>query len=443
MKNKDSLTTSYIDKIRLEYLRYRDILYDKVSGLPTVPLIIEMLRKLLDRNKSIGVIVIDLSKYGKFEKAYGWEKIDKIIQNLSNTITKISNEKEWKKNILSVNRARGDDIILFVVSSSKKKILDNNSLMTFRNKLIKQVFSRMNKVLLKKIFSDFNIHSGYSLIVNDPNIRLERLIYHKIKEASLMASDHERADKQFKVMCLNKIINNEEIKIVFQPIVNIINKTILGYEALARGPVKSEMENPEILFNIASEGNIVWDLERLCREKALSIFPKFKKGQYMFLNNEPEVIYDPRFQAMEILKKLKVHPKNIVLEITERTAIKNFPAFRAALSYFKSKGFKISVDDAGAGYASLKSIAMLNPDFIKFDINLIRNIDNNLIKQNLILSLIDIARRIKATVIAEGVETKSEFETIKKLGVQYAQGYYLARPGKPFPVVNFSKLKAS
>ncbi len=203
------------------------------------------------------------------------------------------------------------------------------------------------------------------------------------------------------------------------------------------------MENPEILFNIASEGNIVWDLERLCREKALSIFPKFKKGQYMFLNNEPEVIYDPRFQAMEILKKLKVHPKNIVLEITERTAIKNFPAFRAALSYFKSKGFKISVDDAGAGYASLKSIAMLNPDFIKFDINLIRNIDNNLIKQNIILSLIDIARRIKATVIAEGVETKSEFETIKKLGVQYAQGYYLARPGKPFPAVNFSKFKTS
>lgn len=430
----------YTDLIRLEYLRYRDILYDKISKLPTVPLVIETLRKLLDKHQTIGIIVIDLSRYGKYERAYGWEKIDQIIKNLSSTVLKISKQKEWKKNILSVNRARGDDIVLFVIPS-KNGFIDITTLREFSHKLIYQIIHQLDRSLLNEIYTDFQIYSGYSLIFNDPNIRLERLIYRAIKDASLMASDYEKVDKQFKIMMLKKIISRKEIKIVFQPIVDLNNQKVLGFEALTRGPVKNEMENPEILFNIAMEGNLTWELEHLCREKALSYLSRIDEHQYIFINNEPDVIYDPRFQALNIIKKYNADPSRIVLEITERTAIKNFQAFKKALTFFKDKGFKISIDDAGAGYASLQSIALLNPDFIKFDINLIRNIHNNLIKQNLILSLMDIAKRIKANVIAEGVESNKELKTIKNLGIKYAQGFYFAYPGKAFPKVNFSKIK--
>ncbi|MBU1075841.1 MAG: EAL domain-containing protein [Spirochaetes bacterium] len=431
--------SNYTDMVRLEYLRYRDILYDKISKLPTVPLLIETLRKILDRYQTIGVIVIDLSRYGKYEKAYGWEKIDIIINNLSKTINEISSMKIWKRRIISVNRARGDDIVLFVIPNNKG-FMDITVLREISHKLIYTIFEKIDKKVVSKISTDFQVYAGYSLIFNDPNIRLERLVYRGINEASIMASDYEKVDKQFKIMMLKRIINKAEIKIVFQPIIDISNKKILGYEALTRGPKKSEMENPEILFNIATEGNLVWELERLCREKALSYLPRFKEHQYIFINSEPEVIYDPRFQALEILKNSNIEPQYIVLEITERTAIKNFQAFKSALTFFKSKGFKISIDDAGAGYSSLKSIALLNPDFIKFDINLIRNIDSNLIKQNLVLALMDIALRIKANVIAEGVETNEELLTIKNLGVKYAQGFYFARPGNAFPPVNFSKV---
>jgi len=430
----------YLDYIRLEYLRYKDILYDKITGFPTVPLAMETLRYILDKHHTIGVILIDLSKYGKFEKAYGWEKIDDIVANISNTVQKNVKTK-WKDRVIAVNRARGDDILLFVVPEKTKKMLDMETLRMFSIRMVDTIISGISKSLITEFGKNFKIFYGYSLIFNDPNLRLERLIYQGIKEAETMANNYEKVDKQYKISILKRIIESKNIRVVFQPIVDISKKIILGYEALSRGPHNSEIENPEILFNIATEGDLVWELERVCREKALSYSSKIDKSQFLFINNEPDVIYDPRFRSLEILNKTSTPPEKIVLELTERTAIKDFSAFTKAIKYFRSKGFRISVDDAGSGYASLKSIALLDPDFIKFDINLIRSIHKNLIKQNIVNLLIELAPKINAEVIAEGVETKEELNTVKKLGVKYVQGFYLAYPGEAFPQVNFKAIQ--
>ena len=426
----------YLDKIRFEYLRYKDVLYDKITGLPTVPLLIETLRKELDKYHTIGVILIDLTKYGKYERAFGWEIIDKIILN----IVKILKNFIRNKNIIIANRARGDDILLFIMPD-KKKIIDTEELHKLSKKIIDLIIEKIDKDLLLEIGKNFKIYAGTSLIYNDPNSRIERLIYQGIKEAEEVASHFIKIDKEYKISLLKRIIDTKEIDIVFQPVVDIYDKKIIGFEALARDPKNTELRNPEILFNLATEADLVWDLERICREKALNYFKQLKEPFYLFLNNEPEVIYDPRFRSYEIIKKLNGLPENIVLEITERTAIKDFDSFVEAIKYFRSLGFKISIDDAGSGYASLKSIALLSPDFIKFDMNLIRNINNSLVKQNIVRLLIDLAPKINAQVIAEGIETKEELKTIKEFGVKYAQGFYLAYPDKPFPKVDFSKIE--
>ncbi len=430
------MNDDYINRIRYEYLKYKDILYDKITLLPTVPLIIETLRKLLDKHHLLGIIVVDLSKYGKYERAYGWQKIDKIIENISTITQSMIESPKWKNTILSVNRARGDDIVLFV--KPKSHHFNANTMKDITTKFVNKIKKEINKDLIPEMKKNFKLHTGYAIIFNDPNVRLERIIYRGIKEASIRASQEEQIDKEYRIALLKRIIAKKEVVTVYQPIVNIVEKKIIGYEALSRGPKTNELHNPEILFSVAEEGDLVWDLERICREKALSNIEKMDDDKLLFINNEPSVIYDPKFQALEIINKLKISPERIILEITERTAIEDFSAFKKALQYFKSLGFKISIDDAGAGYASLQSIAMLAPDFIKFDINLIRNINNDLIKQNLISSLLDIANRINAKVIAEGIENIEEKETVEKLGVTYGQGFYYAKPGCPFPKIDFS-----
>ncbi|HTD82464.1 MAG TPA: EAL domain-containing protein, partial [Gemmatimonadaceae bacterium] len=121
-------------------------------------------------------------------------------------------------------------------------------------------------------------------------------------------------------------------------------------------------------------------------------------------------------------------PTRVVIEITERTAIKDYPKFRGRLKEFRDKGYRFAVDDAGSGYAGLGSIANLEPDFIKLDMSLINCIDQNFIKQNLVETMVRFANEHGAMVIAEGVERKEEYEMVKSLGVHLVQGFFVHKP---------------
>jgi EAL domain-containing protein (putative c-di-GMP-specific phosphodiesterase class I) len=117
------------------------------------------------------------------------------------------------------------------------------------------------------------------------------------------------------------------------------------------------------------------------------------------------------------------NPGRIVLEITERTAITDYPTFQGYLKEFRDRGFRFAVDDAGSGYAGLGSIANLEPDFIKLDISLISGIDANFMKQNLVETMVQFANDHDIKVIAEGVEREEEYETVRRLGVHFTQGF--------------------
>jgi EAL domain-containing protein (putative c-di-GMP-specific phosphodiesterase class I) len=150
-----------------------------------------------------------------------------------------------------------------------------------------------------------------------------------------------------------------------------------------------------------------------------------KPGEVLFINVDPHDFTDPEF-GDTALDTADAH--RVVIEITERTAIKDYPKFRERLRGFRDRGFRFAVDDAGSGYAGLGSIANLEPDFIKLDISLINGIDTNFIKQDLVATLVRFASDQGAMVIAEGVEYEQEYEVVKSLGVHLVQGFYLHRP---------------
>src|ERR671923_151241 len=145
--------------------------------------------------------------------------------------------------------------------------------------------------------------------------------------------------------------------------------------------------------------------------------------QLLFLNIDPHDFSDPTFESLEVAE-----PERVVIEITERTAIKDYPKFRERLQAFRDRGFRFAVDDAGSGYAGLGSIANLEPDFIKLDISLINSIDTNFIKQNLVETMVRFANDHGAMVIAEGVERAEEFMTVRNIGVHLVQGFFLHKP---------------
>ena len=228
------------------------------------------------------------------------------------------------------------------------------------------------------------------------------------------------------------IVNNESITSHFQPIIDIKNNTIFGYETLARG-VKEDgtLMYPDELFSKSKRNDLNFKLDRLCRESSLKTAATKKVHQKVFINFIPTSIYDPEFclaSTEKWAKQLEFDPSQIVFEVVETELVKDQKHLKSILEFYRSKGYKIALDDVGEGYSSLNMLIELKPDIIKIDRNIISGIDTNELKQSVYKALYNLAREHNITVLAEGIETAYELETIKSIGVDLAQGYYFAKP---------------
>jgi FOG: EAL domain len=233
---------------------------------------------------------------------------------------------------------------------------------------------------------------------------------------------------------LEYIIDNKKIKTVFQPIISLKDGLVLGHEALSRITCESVISNPEMLFAVSGEYNRLWDLEQLCRYQAFSSAYKFMIPPYsklLFINVNPNILHDANFKkgfTREFLKQFHIAPENIVFEITERNVILDMSAFLSTVNHYRSQDYNIAIDDAGAGYSGLNLISDIHPNYIKLDMKLIRNINEDKLKYALVKAMADLSNTCNINLIAEGIETKEELETLIKIGVHYGQGYYIQRP---------------
>lgn len=247
---------------------------------------------------------------------------------------------------------------------------------------------------------------------------------------------------------LDNIIHNKQVKVVFQPIISLKNGFVLGYEALSRITCESEFKGPEALFTAAKEHNRLWDLEQLCRTIALEAAHKFILPPYnkkLFINVNPNIMYNDKFKegfTRYYLSQFNISPDNIIFEITERNVVDDLVGFKTTISHYKSQDYKIAIDDVGAGYSGLNLISDVNPHYIKLDMKLIRNIDTDNLKSALVKGMVEFSRASNNKIIAEGIETHEELETLIKLGVQYGQGYFIQRPNEEIHNINQHVIKA-
>lgn len=258
-------------------------------------------------------------------------------------------------------------------------------------------------------------------------------------------------------MTVEKLIKKDCLYPVYQPVVSLENGDIYGYEALTRIDTaklpafekQSKMEgisieelscNIENLFIIAEKQGVLWELEKHTRKSALKIAKAMGLRHKLFLNVSPDLIHAQGFKdgfTQKRLEKYRINPEDILFEITERTSIKDISGFKETLNHYKSQKFKIGIDDMGQAYSGLQLLCSINPDFIKIDLNIIRNINSDKIKQTLVKSLVEFCSTAGINLIAEGIETTGELETVIDLGVKYGQGFLIGKParilGKPEP----------
>ena len=216
----------------------------------------------------------------------------------------------------------------------------------------------------------------------------------------------------------------------FQPIVTAKTKARYGYEALLRAK-EPTLPHPGAILGAAERLGRLDDIGRAIRGQVAAAMGSAAPDDVFFVNLHPQDLEDPSLFASD--SPLTPFANRIVLEVTERAALEHVTAVQDRVTQLRQMGFRIAIDDLGAGYSSLTSLAQLAPDVVKLDMSLIRGITENVVKRRLVASLSSVCHEMNGIVVAEGVETVEERDALLTLGVDLLQGYRLGRPGPAFP----------
>ena len=230
---------------------------------------------------------------------------------------------------------------------------------------------------------------------------------------------------------LQRIIEQRLLTARFQPIVEMQNGDILGYEGLIRGPSDSPLHSPINLFKAASENNLTVTVEHLCRHVVLEQFASQKLPGKLFLNVSPECLIqrDVRYgETLDYIHELGINPERVIIELTEYQPTHDYGLLCEAVFHYREMGFEIAIDDLGEGFSSLRLWSELKPDYVKIDMHFIQGIDHDPVKAQFVRSIQCIAEKSGTRVIAEGIETQAELLAVRDLGVACGQGYHIARP---------------
>lgn len=243
---------------------------------------------------------------------------------------------------------------------------------------------------------------------------------------------------QENLSALNELLEtilNRQMRVQFQPIVHFGVGRVFGYESLIRMPQTGNLKRAGMYFHAAHRARLVSWLDVACQELCFETAARTGVRDHLFINMDAEGLAHLHLAEQSLAKRaaeFNIAPSRVVLEITERQAVDDFPRLTQYIEQLREEGFKIAIDDAGAGYSSLHSIAELRPDFVKIDRSLVRTIENSPTRRALLSTLTHYAHQIGAHVIAEGLETRDELATVIEMGVPYGQGYLLGKPDDKF-----------
>jgi EAL domain-containing protein (putative c-di-GMP-specific phosphodiesterase class I) len=386
------------------------------------------------RRVGAGVLVaIDIRSLCDVERSYGGEAHQQTLDNLVKLVREIAHEIADGTEVYATAERGGDTILALLLRDRADRSFYAEQLPTLAGELSAEITRRGRQAVYPYYRETLILPVGLSALLHNPNVKADRQVreaydaarFDATLEADLRARENGRQ--------LLHLILSGELGVIFEPIVSLRESEVIGYEALVRGPRDSDLASPRQLFQLASQTGLVYELDCLCRRAALEHVHCLPPAKKLFLNCLPTSIGDPNLRGEGLIKTLEnynLQPSDLVLEISENESIQNFAIFREMRDSWRNLGIGIAVDDAGAGYASLEAIMEITPDYLKADMGLVRGIDADPPRQEVLRALNNVARRIGAHVIAEGVETEAELRVLRQLGIPYGQGYHFG-PGLP------------
>ncbi len=410
--------------------------------LPRLEAILDGMALRLASRGEIGLISVTVLQRTSLSDRTGWRAYDALHHEIGTFLREYHENRMRRNDRLFEPSLRGNSFALLLEPPRDGRALDHGSLTRVSARIRRGLRLHLSRTLSPEVTETFGSYVGSAVVSTEPGIAFERIVHRALEEAFADALREKERESRRRAARLSRVIELGLVRSVYQPVVDIQERRVIGFEALTRVE-NGRFDNVEALFKAADSDDALWSLERLCRQRALEGLPQLASDQLLFLNIEPDSAQDPHLTGPQFLDRLAgagLTPAQIVLELTEHSAVRDFAALRRTLERFRALGFRLAMDDVGSGYAGLQAIAELAPDFIKADMNIVRGLHQSPIKRELIDTMQRFSTSTGITLVAEGVESGDELKALVNVGVRCAQGFLFARPGSPAPVPDWARL---
>ncbi|MBY0145812.1 EAL domain-containing protein [Neobacillus niacini] len=391
--------------------------------------LLEGVRNAFGAGHEVAVIVFKLRNQKDLMEQTEIQLQSKVMKTIKKLFQIVVEQEVSQKEFIALHDYYGEGITLLITVDHDRHSISNIDLMM--KKITEEVAQKFIKLYpsLYPIFEE-----GYMFVEKyEYSIQDSILIAHR--QAIGMAEKREQLKINEMLLALNKIITKKDINLLAQPIFDVATSEIRAWELLTRGPRGTPLEAPLQLFSVARQTGRLYELEMIVLEKMLQQVKASRFHQDIFVNCTPLTLGNIKFTSdlKKLLRKYRgISPKQITFEVTERDSIEGLKNFTFNINVLRLMGFKIAVDDTGAGYSSLNTITELMPDFIKIDRSVIENIDKNSVKESMLKGLLLVAREAGSLVVAEGIENQEEASVLSRNKVDLAQGNFYAEPAMFF-----------
>ncbi|MEI6448554.1 MAG: EAL domain-containing protein [Actinomycetes bacterium] len=420
-----------------DVLRDASVYYDEITGLPTLAHVqVEVQRRLFDHNQ-LGILYITVDGVHALESQQGFEAVDEVFRVIGKRLSETKGRLIRNEDFVSIS-SLGNAFLVILAPARDHGFVNEDDLRLVKRRLQEHLLVELENELENELMAHVGLYVGCSRLSQSPKVRFKRALLEAIERAT-RGIQQERSEVQHRLSAeFERVLSEARITCVYQPIVSLSDYAVIGYELLARGPLQSELHRPDALFEVARAENRVPELDRLCRMMAARGSATLPAECLRFINMEPIDLFSGARGDISVQELIDATPEELrgqtVIEITENSVIDDFAHMRRMVDRLRDQGFRIAIDDAGAGYAGLQTMVEIEPDFIKLDMSLTRRLDTSVVKQKLIGTLRDFCRQAGIGLVAEGIETQEQLDALLALGIAYGQGFLFAHPGSPFPL---------
>lgn len=416
-------------RLHTAYLKLRAAVRDPITGLTHYALAFDAIRGLTADRQRIGVWWVALGGRRMIEAIYGWEAYDRVLAIVAKTLDEAREDLIAPDTIIGSTGIHADAFALFLRGARDGQQFETASLRFEAAELETRIEQRLRQAEVGELPGGARVRVGTALLADNPYHRFERLVYAALEQARELTDQPRETEWLAWHAEFQRVLRDNDVRAVFQPVFDLESGRLEGLEAFSRGPEKSVFFYPRVLISAGRDYGEAERVDRLCRHRAFDALAGLAPPARLFLNTTTASLADPDWASPETqaaLERAGLTPATVVLELTE-SALGDCPdRYRAEIDALRRLGYRFSLDDVGSSAHTSVVIDALRPEFLKLDLTVLRGIEGDQGRRELVRDLARLASRAGATLIAERLESDDERRTMLECGARWGQGYLFA-----------------